>query len=28
VLVVDDEPDSRELVAAVLKVHGAEVVSF
>jgi CheY-like chemotaxis protein len=26
VLVVDDERDSRELVAAVLKVHGAEVV--
>ena len=28
VLVVDDEPDSRELVAAALIVHGAEVVSF
>ena len=28
VLVVDDEQDSRELVAAVLMVQGAEVVSF
>jgi PAS domain S-box-containing protein len=28
VLVVDDERDSRELVAAALMVHGAEVVSF
>jgi len=28
VLVVDDEPDSRELVAVALMVHGAEVVSF
>lgn len=28
VLVVDDEPDSRELVAAVLTGRGAEVVSF
>ena len=27
VLVVDDEPDARELVAAVLTGHGAEVVS-
>jgi signal transduction histidine kinase/CheY-like chemotaxis protein len=28
VLVVDDERDSRELIAAVLMVRGAEVVSF
>jgi signal transduction histidine kinase/CheY-like chemotaxis protein len=28
VLVVDDERDSRELIAAVLMLHGAEVVSF
>lgn len=28
VLVVDDEPDSRELVAAALIMRGAEVVSF
>jgi CheY-like chemotaxis protein len=28
VLVVDDDRDSRELVAAALMVHGAEVVSF
>jgi len=28
VLVVDDEPDARELVAAALMLRGAEVVSF
>jgi CheY-like chemotaxis protein len=28
VLVVDDERDSRELVAAALMIHGAEVLSF
>ena len=27
-LVVDDEPDTREMVAATLEAHGAEVVSF